>query len=104
MVVTTRVRPGEGDLRFFAEDAQPLEPLVAATTRGFRLHVSPDLATPEALRSRLTPAATGGEIRLLAVFAGGREVEVKLPGRYALDAPARAALKVAPGVALLEDA
>jgi len=40
---------------------------------------------------------------VVAAFAGGREVEVKLPGRYQLDPAVRGALKVAPGVAALED-
>ena len=43
------------------------------------------------------------EVMLVAGFGGGREVEVKLPGRYQLDAAQRGALKTAPGVAYLED-
>ena len=39
----------------------------------------------------------------VAAFAGGREVEMKLPGRYQLDPALRGALKIAPGVAFLED-
>jgi DNA polymerase III subunit alpha len=40
----------------------------------------------------------------VAGFPGGREIELKLPGRYVLDAAARGALKTAPGVTFLEDA
>jgi DNA polymerase-3 subunit alpha len=39
----------------------------------------------------------------LAALGAGREIEMKLPGRYTLDAALRGALKTAPGVALLED-
>ena len=39
----------------------------------------------------------------VAAFAGGREVEMRLPGRFQLDAAVRGALKVAPGVSLVED-
>jgi DNA polymerase-3 subunit alpha len=39
----------------------------------------------------------------VAAFPGGREVEMRLPGRFALDPAVRGALKVAPGVALVED-
>ena len=35
--------------------------------------------------------------------SGGREVELRLPGFYTLDASLRGALKTAPGVAYLED-
>ncbi len=34
---------------------------------------------------------------------GGREVELRLPGRFNLDAALRGALKTAPGVMYLED-
>ena len=39
----------------------------------------------------------------VAAIGGGREIELRLPGRYTLDAALRGALKTAPGVALLED-
>jgi DNA polymerase-3 subunit alpha len=48
-------------------------------------------------------AQRGGEIILVAGIGGGREVEMKLPGFYALDASLRGALKTAPGVSFLED-
>ena len=35
---------------------------------------------------------------------GGCEIEMKLPGRFSLDAALRGALKTAPGVLYLEDA
>jgi DNA polymerase-3 subunit alpha len=40
---------------------------------------------------------------VVAAFPGGREVEMKLPGRYRLDPAVRGAIKTAPGVAALED-
>ncbi len=46
----------------------------------------------------------GGEVSLVAALDGRREVEIRLPGRYRLDAAVRGALKSAPGVVLLEDA
>ncbi len=41
---------------------------------------------------------------LVAALSAGREVEIKLPGRFSLDASLRGALKTAPGVAYLEEA
>ncbi len=59
----------------------------------------------EALKKRLSGASAqrGGEVVLVAGLGAGREVEVKLPGFYTLDASLRGALKTAPGVAYLED-
>jgi DNA polymerase-3 subunit alpha len=99
-----RARATDGEVRFFGDDAEPLERAIEHVAAGLRVHVSPQSADLEALKKRLTGAPSGGgEITLGAAFGGGREVELKLPGRYALDPAARGALKTAPGVALLED-
>ena len=61
----------------------------------------------EALKARLDRARAqgkGGEVWLQATLGGRTEVEIKLPGRYRLDAALRGALKSAPGVVMLEDA
>jgi DNA polymerase-3 subunit alpha len=42
-------------------------------------------------------------VTLIAGMDGGREVELRLPGRFNLDAALRGALKMAPGVMFLED-
>ena len=56
-------------------------------------------------RARSGAIGKGGEISLMiAGLEQGREVEVKLPGRYRLDGALRGALKSAPGVVMLEDA
>jgi DNA polymerase-3 subunit alpha len=39
----------------------------------------------------------------VAAIDGGREVEMRLPGRFTLDGAVRGALKTAPGVVFLED-
>ena len=54
----------------------------------------------EALKTRLDARADrrGGESSWSPPLGGGREVEMKLPGRYHLDAALRGALKTAPGV------
>jgi DNA polymerase-3 subunit alpha len=45
----------------------------------------------------------GGEILLVAGLGDGKEVELKLPGRFKLDGAVRGALKTAPGVVFVED-
>jgi DNA polymerase-3 subunit alpha len=105
IAVKVRAKASDGDVRFFGDDAEPLDSVVEQGTASLRVYVSPASADPQAFRQRLRPAsAGGGDIVLVAGFAGGREAELKLPGRYVLDAAARGALKTAPGVVLLEDA
>lgn len=105
IVIKVRAKAGEGDVRFFGDDAEPLDRAIETVPASLRVHVSPAAADPSALRQRLKPAqAGGGDVVLIAGFNGGREVELKLPGRYVLDAAARGALKTAPGVTFLEDA
>ena len=104
IVLKVRAKMGDGEVRFFGDDAQPLEQAVEQVVAGLRVHVSPAVTELEVLRSRLKSSANGGgEEMVVAAFAGGREVEIKLPGRYQLDPAVRGALKVAPGVAALED-
>ena len=45
----------------------------------------------------------GGEIVLVAGVGSGREVEMKLPGRFTLDGAVRGAIKTVSGVMLVED-
>ncbi len=104
IALKVRARAADGEVRFFGDDARPLERALEEVAAGLRIHVSPAVASLEALKSRLEPAAKGGaEVMFVAAFAGGREVEMKLPGRYRLDPSIRGALKIAPGVAALED-
>jgi len=104
IVLKVRAKSSDGEVRFFGDDARPLERAIEQVSAGLRIHLSPALASLDVLKARLKPAnAGGGEVTVVAAFAGGREVEVKLPGRYQLDPAVRGALKVAPGVAALED-
>ena len=100
-----RARARDGEVRFFGDDAEPVEKVVENAVAGLRVHVAPRSAEIEALKRRLETAANtrGGEIVLTAPVGEGREVEVKLPGRFTLDAAVRGALKTAPGVLFIED-
>ena len=81
--------------------AKAVENVVA----GLRVHLAPRSAEIEALKKRLqdVSSARGGEIILVAGVGAGREVELKLPGRFTLDGAVRGALKTAPGVVFVED-
>ncbi|MBP7704890.1 MAG: DNA polymerase III subunit alpha [Caulobacter sp.] len=105
VLVKIRAKCRDGEVRFFGDDAEPLDKAVENVAASLRVHVSPQSTEIEALKRRLLQAATakGGEVVLVAGLGGGKEVELKLPGFYTLDASLRGALKTAPGVAYLED-
>ena len=89
----------------FGDDAEPVDKAVENAVAGLRVHVAPRSAEIEALKRRLENVTNprGGEIVLVAGIDHGREVELKLPGRFTLDASVRGALKTAPGVVFVED-
>ncbi|ENZ83653.1 MULTISPECIES: DNA polymerase III subunit alpha [Caulobacter] len=105
VAIKVRAKARDGEVRFFGDDAEPIEKAIENVVAGLRVHLSPSAAEIEALKRRLEPAQSqkGGEVTFVAAIGGGREIELRLPGRYALDASLRGALKTAPGVALLED-
>ncbi len=105
VAIKVRAKARDGEVRFFGDDAEPIEKAIENMVAGLRMHLSPSATEIDALRRRLETAASprGGEVSLVAALGGGREIEMKLPGRYTLDAALRGALKTAPGVALLED-
>ncbi len=105
VLIKVRAKSRDGEVRFFGDDAEPLDKAVEHVAASLRVHVSPQSTEIEALKKRLLGAAAqrGGEVVIVAGLGGGREVELKLPGFYSLDAALRGALKTAPGVAYLED-
>jgi DNA polymerase-3 subunit alpha len=105
VAIKVRAKARDGEVRFFGDDAEPIEKAVENVVAGLRVHLSPSAAEIDALKRRLEPAQAqrGGEVTFVAAIGGGREIELRLPGRYTLDAALRGALKTAPGVALLED-
>jgi DNA polymerase-3 subunit alpha len=105
VAIKVRAKARDGEVRFFGDDAEPIEKAIENVVAGLRVHLSPSAAEIDALKRRLEPAQSqkGGEVTFVAAISGGREIELRLPGRYSLDAALRGALKTAPGVALLED-
>jgi len=107
VLVKVRAKASDGEVRFFGDDASRMDVLLDDANIGLRVIVSANAADPEALKSRLERARAngkGGEVWLQTTLQGRTEVEVKLPGRYRLDAALRGALKTVPGVIMLEDA
>jgi DNA polymerase-3 subunit alpha len=106
VMIRVRAKASEGEVRFFGDDAEALDAAIATTAASLRVHLSSAGTDMDGLKARLKPATAerGGEVVLIAGLGGGREVELKLPGRFNLDAALRGALKTAPGVSYLEDA
>jgi DNA polymerase-3 subunit alpha len=105
VALKVRAKAADGEVRFFGDDVEPVEKAVESVVSGLRVHVAPRSAEIEALKRRLSGVtnARGGEVILVAGLAGGREVELKLPGRFTLDGAVRGALKTSPGVVFIED-
>ena len=104
VVLKVRAKASDGEVRFFGDDVEPVEKAVENVVAGLRVHVAPQSAEIEAIKKRLGVAnGRGGEVVLTAQLGVGREVELKLPGRFTLDAAVRGALKTAPGVVFVED-
>ena len=107
VTLKVRAKVSDGELRLFGDEAEPIAAAIERSAMGLRVHVSPRGTELDSIRKRLEPAITktgGGEVVLVAAMDGAREVEVRLPGRYRLDAALRGALKSAPGVLMLENA
>ncbi|MBI1199131.1 MAG: DNA polymerase III subunit alpha [Phenylobacterium sp.] len=103
VAIKVRAKASDGEVRFFGDDVEPVEKAVENVVAGLRVHVTPS-AEIEALKRRLGVSnGRGGEVVLTAQLGGGREVELRLPGRYALDGAVRGAIKTAPGVVFVED-
>jgi DNA polymerase-3 subunit alpha len=104
VAITVRARAKDGEVRFFGDSAEPVAKAVENVVAGLRVHMAPRSAEIEALKKRLTGVTNprGGEIVLVAGLSG-REVELKLPGRFTLDGAVRGAIKTAPGVVFVED-
>jgi DNA polymerase-3 subunit alpha len=104
ILIKVRAKASDGEVRFFGDEAAPLAKAIAEVAAGLRIYLSPAAAEVAAIKKRLRPVSgPGGEVILVAAFGGGREVEMRLPGRYHLDPSIRGALKTAPGVSFLED-
>jgi DNA polymerase-3 subunit alpha len=103
--ITVRARAKDGEVRFFGDAAEPVAKAVENVVAGLRVHLAPRSAEIEALKKRLEGVVNprGGEIVLVAGVGAGREVELKLPGRFTLDGAVRGAIKTAPGVVFVED-
>jgi len=91
-------REGEG-VRLTAQAIEPLDAAIAHAAPGLKVTVS-EAAAFDRLRDIMAGAASGkGEVDLIIGLAPGKEVEIEIPGRYAVSPSAIADLKEMPGIA-----
>ena len=72
----------DGEVRFFGDDAEPLEKALEGAVAALRVHLAPGSVEMDSLRKRLQPAAgaeRGGDVVLVAGLGEGREVELDCP-------------------------
>jgi DNA polymerase-3 subunit alpha len=105
VAIRVRAKAKDGEVRFFGDDVEPVEKAVENVVAGLRVHLAPRSAEIDALKARLQGVGNprGGEIILVAGVGEGREVEMRLPGRFTLDGAVRGAIKTSPGVVFVED-
>ena len=105
VMIKVRAKSRDGEVRFFGDDAEPLDRAVSSAALGLRVHLAPEADNIASLKRRLETARSdrGGELILVSALGQGREIEMRLPGRFTLDAAVRGALKTTPGVVYMED-
>lgn len=106
VVASVTINREEGDLRLLVESLRPVDDVVANTETGLRIFVE----KPEAcagLRTRLEDVEQpkhkrGGEVSLV-IMTPEREVEMRLPNKYAINPRIAGAIKAVPGVLHVEE-
>ena len=101
MLVTLQANVEGEDVRAQIVNVERLDDAAAKVHKGLRIFVRDEAPLPS-IESRL--AAPGdGEVSLVVMLGPKEgEVEIRLPGRYAVSPPIAGALKAAPGVVAVE--
>ncbi len=109
LLIRATVQADGDDVRLTAESLEPLERVAERTESGVAIHLDPPeplaaihLDPPEpldAIRSELNGDRTGSQcVKLIMALAADREVEIGLPGRYAIGPALIGRLRALPGV------
>ena len=98
LLITAEARIEEDNIRLTAEDIRPLDKAVARAAGGLRVFIR-DEAPLTGLRGVIGREGRGrGRITLVVPVAGDREVEVMLPGTYAISPATLGAIKAIRGI------
>jgi DNA polymerase-3 subunit alpha len=103
LLIACEARADNGELRLSAQGFEDLDAAVGRTAAGLKVR----LAQPDALASikrAVEKSRKGrGRVSLVLDIGDAQEVEVALPGLYAISAEMRAAIDAVPGVLELQD-
>ena len=102
VLVTAEISDEEGNRRITAQRIVRLDEAVAQGMTGFRIYLEDDTALAN-LRSLIERQGKGRGRLSVVVDAGDVEVEIALPGSFALSPATRAAIKAVAGVAQVEE-
>jgi DNA polymerase III subunit alpha len=98
VVLTVDIQLNGEDVRLTCQEVRPLEDEVARAAEGLQIVLRDSGAVPP-LRGILDQIGRGrGKVSLIVETGPMKEVEVLLPGFYAVTAKSRAAIKALPGV------
>jgi DNA polymerase-3 subunit alpha len=103
VMITADVQLQEELPKLLCNSVKPLDDAVAQTASGLKVFLA-DPAPLPSLKSILDRQGRGrGKISLILDVGPAREVEVTIPGAWAINAAARAAIKAIPGVEDVQD-
>ncbi|MBP2230632.1 DNA polymerase-3 subunit alpha [Azospirillum agricola] len=98
VLITVDAQLNGEEIRLTCQEIRPLEEAVASVSTGLRV-VLRDGGPIESLKSTLERLSRGkSKINVLVEIEPLKEVEIELPGAYAITAQSRSALKAVPGV------
>ncbi|MGH2830963.1 MAG: DNA polymerase III subunit alpha, partial [Actinomycetota bacterium] len=103
VLLTVDVRTENDALRLTAQSVRPLDEAVAHAAAGLRVFLK-DQAPLDSVKSVMQRQGKGrGRVSLVLEIDRAREVEMALPGGWAIAAGARAAIRAIPGVVDVQD-
>jgi DNA polymerase-3 subunit alpha len=103
VLLSADVRAEEDSLRLTVQSVQALDEAVAQSGAGLRIYLR-DGGPVGSLKQLIERERRGkGRISFVLDLDGGREVEMALPGGYAVSAATRAAIKAVPGIVEVQD-
>jgi DNA polymerase-3 subunit alpha len=103
VMITADVQLQDELPKLLCASVKPLDDAVAQAAAGLKIFVA-DPTTLPSLKSILDRQGRGrGKVSLVLDVGPAREVEVKIPGAWAINAAARAAIKAIPGVVDVHD-
>ena len=101
VVITAAAEWDEQELKLRANGVRSLDEVAAESGMGLKVLVQDERALPQ-IAALLKPGGRG-DVALSLMLGAGREVDLDLPGRYAVTPPVAASIKALRGVAAVDE-